>query len=94
MQIQHEDNGKKGRYYINVNGEDLAEMTYVWTGDDKFIIDHTFVDERLKGQGVGYKLVNEAVEMAREKNVGIITLCPFAKATMEKKKELQDVWIK
>ena len=91
MDIQHEDDGKKGRYYINIDGEQLAEMTYVWVGEDKFIIDHTEVNEKLKGQNIGYKLVKSAVEMAREKNVKIIPLCPFAKAVMEKKPELQDV---
>ncbi|MBL7717661.1 MAG: N-acetyltransferase [Flavipsychrobacter sp.] len=91
MEIQHQDDGKKGRYYIADNGEQLAEMTYVWVGEDKFIIDHTEVDERLKGQGVGLKLVKAAVEMARERKVGIIPLCPFAKSVFDKKEEFRDV---
>jgi hypothetical protein len=94
MDILHEDDGKKGRFYIDKGEKNLAEITYVWVNEDKLIIDHTFVDEELKGQNVGYTLVARVVEMAREKKVGIIPLCPFAKAVMEKKTELQDVLVK
>jgi predicted GNAT family acetyltransferase len=91
MDILHEDDGKKGRFYIDKGDENLAEITYVWVGEDKLIIDHTFVDESLKGQSIGYKLVLKIVEMARKRKVVVIPLCPFAKATIEKKPELQDV---
>jgi predicted GNAT family acetyltransferase len=91
MEILQEDNGSKGRFYIKEEGEELAEMTYVWSGEDKFIIDHTYVNERLKGQNVGLKLVSAAVHMARERGLKIIPLCPFAKATMEKRPEMHDV---
>ena len=94
MEILHEDNGKKGRFYIDREGKNLAEISYVWAGDDKLIIDHTFVDEELKGQSIGLKLVVKVVEMAREQKVGIIPLCPFAKSVMDKKVELQDVLVK
>jgi predicted GNAT family acetyltransferase len=94
MDILHEDDGKKGRFYIDKGEKNLAEITYVWANEDKLIIDHTFVDEELKGQNVGYTLVVRVVEMAREKKVSIIPLCPFAKAVMEKKPELQDVLAK
>ena len=91
MEVLHEDDGKKGRFYIMENGQECGEISYVWTGEDKLIIDHTVVDPRLKGQNVGYKLVTAVVNMAREKNVKVIPLCPFAKAVMTKKEELQDV---
>lgn len=87
MEIQHTDDGKKGRFFIVKDGEELAEMTYVWVGEDRFIIDHTFVDERLKGMNIGRQLVNKAVAMAREKDLKIIPLCPFAKAVMEKARD-------
>jgi uncharacterized protein len=40
----------------------LAEMTYVTAGESGFIIDHTEVDQSLRGQGVGEKLLDEAVK--------------------------------
>jgi predicted GNAT family acetyltransferase len=91
MEIQQNDNGKKGMFFISQESEILAEMTYVWVGTNRFIIDHTEVNEKLKGKGTGKQLVTKAVEFAREKNIKIIPLCPFAKSVFEKVKEFNDV---
>jgi predicted GNAT family acetyltransferase len=37
-------------------------MTYVSAGTSKFIIDHTGVEERFSGRGLGKQLVMKAVE--------------------------------
>jgi len=85
--IQHEDNGSKGRFFVSIDGEDLAQMVYIWSGEDKIIIEHTEVDEKLKGQSMGTKLLTALVAWARAKQLKIIPLCPFAKSVMEKKAE-------
>lgn len=91
QKIQH-DNDSKHRFYVNNEaGKTLAEMTYTWAGSDKFIIDHTHVDDSLRGTGTGKQLVYAAVDYAREKNLKIIPLCPFAKVVIHKDKSLQDV---
>ena len=74
MEIQHSDNGKKGVFFIEENNEIIAEMTYVWSGEDKIIIDHTEVSEKLGGKGIGKQLVQKSVEMAREKHIKILPL--------------------
>lgn len=84
MEIQHKDNGKKGTFFIEQNGKTVAEMTYVRAGNDRIIIDHTQVDETLKGQGAGKQLVIKAVEFARENQLKITPLCPFAKSVFDK----------
>lgn len=65
-------------------------MTYVWSGEDKIIIDHTEVSEKLGGKGIGKQLVHKAVEMAREKHIKIL-LCPFAKKVFDKTEDYKDV---
>lgn len=84
----------KNQFYL---GEDpvnfLAEITFVPTGEDKLIIDHTYVSETLKGQGVGKQLVEKVVEYARQENIKIIPLCPFAKSIMTGSDEYQDVLV-
>jgi len=87
LKIEQEDNGNKGRFYIQAEGKQLGEMTYVYAGPEKIIIDHTEVGEELKGQGAGKKLVDAAADWARENGIKILPLCPFAKATMMKNKE-------
>lgn len=91
MEIQQKDDIKKGAFFIEQNGEIVAEMTYVWTGKTGIIIDHTNVDEKLKGQGAGKQMVTEAVEFAREKGLKILPLCPFAKSVFDKEIAFRDV---
>ncbi|MDG5491859.1 GNAT family N-acetyltransferase [Psychroserpens sp. SPM9] len=91
MEIQSEHNEKKGRFYYKVDGVEQAQMTYSRVGADKLIIDHTEVDSSLKGQGVGYKLVEAAVSYARDQQVKILPLCPFAAAVFKKRSEYNDV---
>jgi len=66
-------------------------MTYTWAGEDKLIIDHTHVEDELRGQSVGRKLLDQLVKMARDKNIQIIPLCPFAKSVFDKDSTIHDV---
>jgi predicted GNAT family acetyltransferase len=91
MEVQQEDNGKKGKFFVILDGKEEAAMTYVYAGEN-IIIDHTEVGEVFKGQGVGYKLVEAAVDFARASNIKIKPLCPFANAVFKKKSnEYSDV---
>ena len=89
--IQQEQTTSKGSFFIEENGERLAEMTYSRAAEHLIIIDHTDVSDKLRGQGVGKQLVEHAVEYARTHNIRIMPLCPFAKSVFQKHKELRDV---
>lgn len=91
MKINQEDNLKKGRFFIEIENQLMAEMTYTYVGNDKIIIDHTEVNPILKGKGIGYNLIDEVVSFVRENNLKIIPLCPFAAAVFRKKKEYSDI---
>ena len=65
----------------------LAEMTFVYAGEDIIIIDHTSVSDKLRGRSIGEQLLQRLVELAKEKNKKIVPLCPFAKKEMTKNKE-------
>ena len=84
MEILQRDDESKGTFYVEEKGKKLAEMTYVWTGTTRIIIDHTEVNETLKGKGIGKQLVTKAVNFAREKSIKIIPLCPFAKSVFNR----------
>ena len=89
--IEQEDNGKKGRFVIYENDEFAGEMTYVWAGEAKFIIDHTGVEEKFGGKGFGKKLVMKSVEYARQNNFKILPLCPFAKKVFDTDESIKEV---
>ncbi|MDY3006831.1 N-acetyltransferase [Anaerococcus sp. AGMB00486] len=71
----------------------VGESTFSLS-DMKWIIDHTYVDESLRGKGYASKLVEKIIERAREKNIKIIPLCPYAKREFEKHSEYDDVLFK
>jgi len=87
METKQRDNGTKGAFYIEMAGKEEALMTYSHAGADKLIIDHTEVSDKLKGQGIGYKLVEAAVDYLRANHLKVIPLCPFANAVFKKKHE-------
>ncbi|MFI0491982.1 GNAT family N-acetyltransferase [Flavobacterium sp.] len=84
-------NDKNGFFYVSVDGKQEAKMTFVFAGNDKIIIDHTEVNPGNYGKGFGKKMIIKAVEFAREKNITIIPLCPFAKSVFDKNPEYRDV---
>lgn len=91
MNIQHKSGDTKGEFYLEDGGEVKAKLTYSKLGNTQIIIDHTEVSDDLRGENVGKKLVETAVQFARDHNLKILPLCPFAKATIEKDESLQDV---
>ncbi|WP_269221774.1 MULTISPECIES: GNAT family N-acetyltransferase [Flavobacterium] len=86
-----EFNDKNGSFNITNEGRKVALMTFVFAGPNKIIIDHTEVSPVFNGKGLGKKLIEKAVEVARQKKWTIIPLCPFAKKTFEKNPEYNDV---
>lgn len=91
MLIQHQQSGEGGRFFLSKGEDTLAEMTYVRSNPHTLVIDHTEVAEELRGQNVGYELVDAAVEYARAEKLKIIPVCVFAAAVFQKKKEYGDV---
>ena len=90
--IQVKELESKGSFFVEIEGKILAEMTFSKAGPERIIIDHTEVGDELRGQGVGLKLVEFAVNFVRERNIKMLPLCPFTKATLLRHPEWKDVW--
>ncbi|HUH26762.1 GNAT family N-acetyltransferase [Gelidibacter sp.] len=94
MEIQHSDNGKEGSFFIKIDGQRDAEMTYYYKDKNTIDIDHTEISKSLQGEGIGYELIEAAVRFMRNKNLKAVTSCSYAKEIFEKKQaEYQDVII-
>ncbi|MEP1150669.1 MAG: N-acetyltransferase [Balneola sp.] len=91
MKIQHEETETKGAFYIVEGNQRIAELTYSKAGTERIILDHTDVSEGHRGENLGYKLVFHSVQFAREHQLKILPLCPFARSVFSKNKELRDV---
>lgn len=79
MDIQKEQNEKRGRYTTIVDGVE-AELTFSVMSPTMIIADHTGVPEALAGRGVGKALVEFMIADAERTGFRIVPLCPFVKA--------------
>ncbi len=93
IEVQQNNGEKNGNFEAFIDGNRAGLMTYTWAGEERFIIDHTEVEEAYNGKGVGKEMLLAAVDFARKNGKIIIPLCPFAKATFQKHEELQDVLV-
>ena len=91
MEIKQINDTRRGYFEAVEDGKEAGKMTYTWAGDSKFIIDHTEVSEEFNGKGVDKKLLMATVDYARNNNLKIIPLCPFAKSVFDKTEEIRDV---
>lgn len=91
LNIAIEIEAQKGTVIGRMEEEALAEMHFSLAGERLMIIDHTHVDDTLRGQGAGRELLNTLVNWARAHKRKIIPLCPFAKSVFEKDPAIHDV---
>lgn len=82
---------KNGYFFIEGEGLMQAQMTFVFAGSERMIIDHTEVQPGNEGKGYGKQMVSAAVEYARANGIKIIPLCPFAKSVFDRTPEFRDV---
>ena len=82
MEIRHRQIKRKGEFYIDADGAPIAELSYFKSKPGEIRIYRTEVDESLRGQGIGHKLVAEAAKYARDNGLTIDATCGFAKAVL------------
>ena len=84
-----------GRIYaLGEDGTLLAEITFPTGEDGVADIDHTFVDESLRGQGVASQLVRAAAAELRAQGKRAKTSCWYAAQWFEKHPQEQDLLYK
>ncbi|MGQ2985303.1 GNAT family N-acetyltransferase [Flavobacterium sp.] len=91
MDIVLKESGAKGYALALENDKRAGAMTYSVAGEHLIIIDHTEVGAEHKGKDIGRQLLYKLVDMARDKNLKIIPLCPFAAAMFKRSEDIKDV---
>ena len=71
-------------------GERLAEITWQQKGQ-VMVMDHTYVSDKLRGQGVAKKLLDHAAAYAREQGYKMEAVCSYVVAAFEKSNAYDDV---
>jgi len=85
MEFKHED----GRFFLQDGDKMAGEITYSAVKDGVISIDHTFVDDDYRGQGLAGKLLNAVLDYADLKSLKIVPVCEYAKASFKKKPEIR-----
>ena len=76
----------KNRIAAVMDGEEVGEVTFAPQGrgpqhperDGVYIINHTYVDDRLRGQGIASELVRQAVEEIERRGGRVKASCSYA----------------
>jgi predicted GNAT family acetyltransferase len=93
IQLRLDADGKGG-FYID-RGADIIARMEIEVRDGTLIVFHTEVDESLKGQNIGKKLLEEMVNYARQNELKVFPYCPFVKAQFRRhESDYADVWKK
>ena len=88
MEFKYESN----RIYMNNDqGVTIAEVTFPNVKDKIVDINHTYVDDSLRGQGVAGKLMIDAAQQLRKEGKKAILTCPYAVSWFSKNKEYDDI---
>lgn len=78
--------------YTDENGKLVAEVTYPAVSPKVAEINHTFVDDSLRGQGIAGQLLKACAERLRSEGRRAIPTCSYAKGWFEKNKDYSDVY--
>ena len=92
MVVQHKQRENRGMFYVQVDEDIVARMTYMQPDVETIIVEHTDVDDEVRHENVGYEMVHAVVQYARNHHLKVMPMCPFVKAVFDKKPEYQDVF--
>lgn len=74
-------------FLLGENNKILAEVTFPDIDENTVDINHTFVDDSLRGQGVAGELMERAAEQLQTQNKKVMLTCSYAVKWFEKHPE-------
>ena len=83
------ENAKERRFELEEEGG-TAFVTYILEGDC-ITFTHTIVPEDMEGRGVGTRLVQGALDEARERGLQVVPACSFVRHFVDTHEQYQDL---
>lgn len=74
---------KETVFYLEEDQEKTARVVILEDGKTYNIV-HTYVDDRYRGQGVGWKLIEQAVQYVKQQNGVLKADCSYAAHMLRK----------
>lgn len=81
-EIEEHTTASGGSWSILSAGSVVGELLYRRSSKGDLDVYRTWTDPQLRGQGMARRLLDRAVEKAREEKVGIIPTCSYVDVTM------------
>lgn len=91
MEIVREEANGRGRLLLDDDGNPIGTLSYRWADPQTLVIEHVGVDPKFRGRGHAQKLVEYAIEMAKETGSRIVPLCSYAAAYFQRHPEHKGV---
>lgn len=88
--LEVRDNPERHRFEIDLGDGSFAFAEYTLPAG-KIMFTHTEVPEEHEGKGIGTILIRHALDVARERGLKVIPICPFFAAYMQKNEDVQDL---
>ena len=82
---------ESNRIFCTQDGRTLAEVTFPEAGPGVVVIDHTWVDPSLRGQGTAGQLMQAVVDLLRADGRKAQATCSYARAWLARHPEAADV---
>lgn len=73
--------------FLKENKKVMASISFEQVNDNTYNINHTFVDESLRGKGIASVLVKKAVDEIESRNANVIASCSYAKKWLKENKQ-------
>ncbi|GHU47972.1 hypothetical protein FACS1894218_3630 [Bacilli bacterium] len=71
-----------------------AHLDLILVKENIYCIVSTYVDDNLRGKGIGKVLYEAAVEYVRKQNAKFYATCAYAAALADEDKSIKDIYIK
>ena len=91
MEFELTNRGGEEYAFQHKEGESVdAEISWTQLGD-VMVVDHTFVDASLRGQGIAKQLLDRAANYAREKEYKVEAVRSYVVAAFDKSTDYDDI---
>ncbi len=88
IDIKHDPKGQ--RFFAELDGKE-ANLQYSQADEKTLDYESTFVPVEYRQQGIGERIVIEALGFARDNGYQVIPSCPFVRRVLEEHSEYDDV---
>ncbi|MFD2917855.1 GNAT family N-acetyltransferase [Psychroserpens luteus] len=91
MEVKHNELKNKGKFYLEDNGKEIGEMTYVFVDENTIDINHTLIDKSYRGRDLGLLLIDKSAEFMRAHQLKAIPSCPYVDKVFKESTKYDDL---